>query len=534
MDSEFDVVLLDGYVDEPSTLGVPPYISPQIRMITGCLEELKLTWKYITADQYRKKGLPGSINTVVYGGVTVPGKYLRGSPLSPREVREIGTVDSETFLGGPIARYEDIGTFDHTVKKDMSAYIYEHLSGEGKDRWCRAHEMERWLKLGAKVVNEHPDHPDPLIAEIGLYRGCVRYLVGGCSFCSEPNYGKPRFRKIRDVVDEISALYSQGVRNFRIGGQSCTISYMAEGVGKKEVPKPRPESIRGLFEGIWKECPGIKTLHLDNANPAVISTWPSESRRVLEILVKNTTPGNVLALGMESADPEVIYKNNLNSTPEQVREAVEIINRIGATRGKNGMPMLLPGLNFIGGLKGETKETYSKNFEFLEELKSEGMVLRRINIRQVLSHNEEFKMKHRQEFKKFKRRVREEIDRPMLKRVVPRGTVVRDVYMEKREGSKTFGRQIGTYPLLVGIEYPVELETYKDVIITDYGYRSITGLVHPFELSKASYQELKAVPGIGEGRAAEIFKEKPTERRKLEDVIGDKEEVEKIMTYTEL
>ena len=529
-----EVLILDGYVDEPSTLGVPPYIAPQIRMIAGCLEELGYSYSYITADEFREDGLQGAEKILVYGGTTVPGKYLGGEPLSESEATEVGRIEGETFLGGPLARYGDVEGFDHYSYKDLSAYFYEKMKGSGEDRWVTSQEMERWLKEGSKIVGRHPNFPDPLITEISLYRGCVRYFTGGCSFCSEPDYGKPEFREQEDVIGEISSLYNQGVRKFRLGGQSCTISYKAKGIGETEKPEPRPDEIRQLFEGIWRECPETEVLHLDNANPSVIASWPEESREILRILVENTTPGNVLALGLETADMEAIKENNLNSTPEEAKKAVEIINEVGSERGENGMPKLLPGVNFLGGLKGETARTYERNLTFLRNLVDKGYLLRRINIRQVLSHGQNFDMKHKKEFKDFKKSVREEIDRPMLKKILPPGTVLKDVYMEKREGSKTFGRQIGTYPLLVGIEYPVELETYKDVIITDYGYRSITGLVHPFELRKASYQELKAVPGIGEKRAAKIFREKPLSMEKMKNIVKNKKNLEKIIRYVNL
>ena len=47
------------------------------------------------------------------------------------------------------------------------------------------------------------------------------------------------------------------------------------------------------------------------------------------------------------------------------------------------MPKLLPGLNFIAGLNGETKETYRLNMQLLNQIKNLGLMLRRINIRQV-------------------------------------------------------------------------------------------------------------------------------------------------------
>ena len=46
-------VILDGYVDEPACLGVPPYISPYIRTVAGALASRGFAVHYLTIDQLR-------------------------------------------------------------------------------------------------------------------------------------------------------------------------------------------------------------------------------------------------------------------------------------------------------------------------------------------------------------------------------------------------------------------------------------------------------------------------------------------------
>ena len=46
-------IILDGYVDEPACLGVPPYISPYIRTVAGMLITHGFTVRYFTIDQLR-------------------------------------------------------------------------------------------------------------------------------------------------------------------------------------------------------------------------------------------------------------------------------------------------------------------------------------------------------------------------------------------------------------------------------------------------------------------------------------------------
>lgn len=53
-------VILDCYTDEPSGLGVPPFLSVHSRYIAGCLEKNKVKYYYLTIDDLRK--LNGEIN----------------------------------------------------------------------------------------------------------------------------------------------------------------------------------------------------------------------------------------------------------------------------------------------------------------------------------------------------------------------------------------------------------------------------------------------------------------------------------------
>lgn len=511
------ISILDGYVDEPSCLGVPPYISPYPRYLAGAILSAGHDYEYLTIDQARNGGTLTGDTLVVIAGPVVPGRYLRGMPISPKEI--IGLCEGfegTRILGGPLARFGMYDAtleraFDHIVKKDLDPFVYDFLSG-GKTahRDRNMNEWREWSISGSGAVKNHPDFPQPLIVELDSSRGCVRYLSGGCSFCIEPLYGKPQFREVSDMVNEVQALYSAGIRNFRLGGQSCVFSYFAHGVGDTETPIPNPDAIENLLRGIRKVAPDLQILHTDNADPAVIATHPEESERIALHLVKYCTGGNVLALGVESVDPDVIARNNLNADAEQAKAAVRLINRVGSARSPTGLPHLLPGINFLIGLKGERKETFSRNLSFLRELLDSGMMLRRINIRQVLPVRGRFDVRrHYLEFRKFKSRVREEIDRPMIKRILPEGTVLNDVFLELWKGRRTFGRQIGTYPILVGLPYKTELNRFVDVSILSHGYRSVTGIEFPLNPNTATLDALASLPQIGKKRAARIMRSRP-------------------------
>jgi radical SAM superfamily enzyme with C-terminal helix-hairpin-helix motif len=76
-----EAYILDGYVDEPACLGVPPYISPYIRTVAGALISNGFNVRYLTIDQLRNgphhiSRMDAAGLVVMIAGVTVPGKYL--------------------------------------------------------------------------------------------------------------------------------------------------------------------------------------------------------------------------------------------------------------------------------------------------------------------------------------------------------------------------------------------------------------------------------------------------------------------------
>jgi radical SAM superfamily enzyme with C-terminal helix-hairpin-helix motif len=315
---------------------------------------------------------------------------------------------------------------------------------------------------------------------------------------------------------------------------------MAKDAEKNEFPKPNPDALEQLFKGIRNIAPNIKTLHIDNANPGILARYPSECRQISKTIIKYHTPGDVAALGVESTDPIVIKKNNLKATPEEVLDAVKLLNETGSKIGFNGMPELLPGLNFVFGLTGETKNTYNLDYEFLKNILERNLLLRRINLRQVIPipgtsmfHNgNKIILKNKQYFQRFKKRVKTNIEQPMLKKILAKGTILKDTYTEKYKGKLTFSRQIGSYPLLIGIPGIYPLKNFFDVKVIDYGYRSITGIPYPLDINKAPRKTIEALPDIGKKRAIRILAKRPfKDKKQLINTLDDPRAADKILDY---
>ena len=548
-------LILDGYEDEPAAFGVPPYVGFHIRYVCGVLEQHKIDYTYMTIDQWRLTSqqeredlLRSTDGFVCIAGAVVPGRYIRGTPISRKESTELIRLlprDIPALFGGWAVRgWKQQGWLPlrsnlFLAVQDTDATLNQFLkNGTWKHERRNAEEWTIWAQLGAtsKAVTHHPDlgtdeKKGPLTYEVEVYQGCVRFKRG-CKFCIEPKKGIPIWRTPEDIIREVQLAHDSGVQHVRLGGMTDTYTYMAEGVKELEYPIPNPEPIAQLLHGL-REDDRLGILHTDNGNPSIIAENIEPSTEITKTLVETLSDGAVLSFGLESADPSVHAANWLNCDAQQLKTALRLINQYGRERGERGLPKLLPGLNFIAGLNGERPETYDMNLNLLRELRNEGLLLRRINIRQV--EGEGFQEIPQSEFKQFKSAVRETIDTPLLKELFPLGHVLRDVHWETHDGRTrlpvhlteehtgnsihgraglTFGRQIGAYPILIGVPYHIPLESSSTIMITGHGARSITGVEVGLDINSVTEKQLEAIPGIGKKAAWNLISARARLKRK--------------------
>ncbi|HIC87352.1 MAG TPA: radical SAM protein, partial [Aquificae bacterium] len=443
------VLILDGYVDEPTCLGVPPYVSTYVRYVAGSLVDAGIKpddIDYITIDKLREnlnlknykgdnyfKDFLSALKEsyikdydliVVISGLTVPGRYLGFTPISYSELLALSKLKGPIkILGGPIRfgfafkggnlasdiselEYEFISLGD--IEKDIQIalnYIKQKDVYKILKNYRTPDEIDKWAFLGSFILKKHPLYP-LLICEIETYRGCERKFH--CSFCTEKLYGFPQHRSLDGILKELKSLKEVGISHIRFGRQPNILGYLAL-EEKDGFRKPNVKALLRLFREA--SLLNFDTIHIDNVNPGTIYHFPKESKEALSIIAKYDTPGDVAAFGIESADERVVLENNLKVYPDQALKAIEIVNEVGAFKlEKFGEYKLLPGLNFLVGLKGETRKTFKKNIKFLEEILKRDLLIRRVNIRQVMIfpgtvlYEEEIspKTKYQKEFKHFK------------------------------------------------------------------------------------------------------------------------------------
>ena len=482
--------IIDCYTDEPAGLGVPPFLGVWPRYVAGRYRDMP---SYMTIDDLRlalKKYKPkkhlldpphGKTNKklinstrsfekaknivkntdqfIFVAGLQTPGKYLSAKPASLSEIKRISKkLETSKILTGPAAEYgsQQYGgsLAEIAQEKEFDEIRPIHINNYDK--------LQKIALKGAKIIKQIPQRR---IIEVETGKGCIRKK--SCSFCTEPLKNELDWRTTEQIVEEIKNFMELGATAFRLGKQSCIYSFHNGNVNK----------LKNLLSGIAKLKPQV--FHIDNANPIMIDAEKTK------LFCKHLTPGSTAAIGVESFDNKVIRANNLNTNFEQVHESIKTLNKFGAERGNNGCYKLLPGLNILLGLNKETPETLDINFDRLYQIMEAGLLFRRINIRKVVpfpgtelakTAGDKFLRKNNGFYKNWIKKVRHEIDLPMIKKIFPKGLVIKNLYSEIHDGHTTFLKQLGSYPITVGVKRRLPLGKKFNVKIIDHNPRSLTGI----------------------------------------------------------
>jgi radical SAM superfamily enzyme with C-terminal helix-hairpin-helix motif len=490
--------IVDCYTVEPSGLGVPPYLSVYARQAFDALGRAcpGADVRYMTIDDLRwcwnggqaftplplsdQLTYSASVNrndaiklladaevVVVIAGDAVPSVHLQARNGSPDEIGIIfGLIRGKRVLLGPLASQMPArtGRFDATHTHTITSETL--LSGSTAAAPYGALAADRDSYTG--LVSQLRWQP---VAEIELYRGCTRRKF--CSFCNEPvKSPHVRFRPPDDVLSEITLLNAAGVRNFRLGQQTCFFSYMNRD----------SEAIGRLLEHIRESCPDLEVLHIDNADPLAVAS--PVGARIARLVAEYCTEGNCAPMGIESFDPAVIEANALTCTPEILLRAIANVNEAGAHSGPHGLPVLLPGLNLVYGLPGETHRTHYENLSWLVRILDAGYLCHRINVRQVraypgtaLSTGQSHELAPSAEhFASWKSDISFVFDQPMKERVYPSGMRIPGLHSFFVTSRGTWHRRLGSYSIQVvepGTARPLHERT--ELVVTGHEPRFIYG-----------------------------------------------------------
>jgi len=490
------VVILDCYTDEPSGYGVRPYLGTHQIHLSQALAHLGVNHVYLTIDDLRyANGLRsngadeiGVLNitrnaeraqsivnnaSLIYivMGCFVQYEYFACKPPTANEVG--------TYLADSIARkvlFYVMGTSNEVDRDFLDSPLAKMLSDiEVGNTYRYVIEGPAAIKGGNiapnydlldKLAVARPalldDLVSPVIAEIETGTGCN---TPTCYFCIESARSpKVTYRSAASIVRQVKTLYDRGIRHFRLGRQPNFFHYGNHNVSELE----------RLLNGIRADCPEIKMLHIDNVN--IIDVVGRTGRDFARLVAHYCTSGNITPFGIESLDDRVRKASRVIGSSSQVMEAIAIINEYGAERGDDGLPRLLPGINLIYGLKGQTSETHAINLAHLREILNKGFMTRRLYYRNVtrptgVTFGKEVVDNPNTYQANFEEIVSEFV-LPMQSIVYYPGLIVRDLLEVRNDGATAQLRTFGTCSSRFRVRQPIERGfSYDITVLGNGGYR---------------------------------------------------------------
>ena len=147
---------------------------------------------------------------VMIAGVTEP-KVSGGMPATLTEIQQVGQMirGPKKLIGGPIgfgyapeggqrAIKQVIRGFDALLRGAAIA-LDNFLGGNEPAGALDYSRTDPWSVTGSGIIEQHPDYPF-VMCELETARGCPHGAPAGCSFCTEPFYGMPQYRGIRELL----------------------------------------------------------------------------------------------------------------------------------------------------------------------------------------------------------------------------------------------------------------------------------------------------------------------------------------------
>lgn len=496
MDMQPEVVILDCYTDEPSGYGVRPYLGTHQIHLSQALSHKGVAHTYMTIDdlRYAKGARSNGVDNIGVLNITRNAENALDIVRNARTIYIVMGcfVQYEYFACKPPTADEVSGFLADSLAKKVLFYVmgtsneidrsfresqlatmlseievgntYRHVL-EGPAQVTGGHIAPNYGLLDA-ISSARPSLVDdllaPVIAEIETGTGCN---TPTCYFCIESARSpKIRYRSAASIVKQVKSLYDCGVRHFRLGRQPNFFHY-----GRHDV-----DELERLLAGIRAVCPELKMLHIDNVN--IVDVVGRTGRDFTRLVVEYCTSGNIAPFGIESFDDSVREASGVIGSAAQVMEAIAIVNEYGAARGPDGLPRLLPGINLIYGLKGQTTETHAINISHLQEILRRGYMTRRLYYRSVtrptgVSFGEEAIDDVAAYRRNFEEIVREFV-LPMQELVYPEGGTIRDLMEVRNDGHSSQLRTFGTCSSRYRVREPLERGFSYDVrVLGNAGYR---------------------------------------------------------------
>ena len=220
-------------------------------------------------------------------------------------------------------------------KKDIVKYVEEHKNGTKQIKYNDVLHQEEYDEYGFVT------HIEQTRAIVKIQDGCDRF----CSYCAIPYArGRVRSRKIENIIEEITKLALDGIKEVVITG----IHIASYGKDLKE-----DITLIDVLEKI-NEIDGIKRIRLGSLEPTIIT------KDFLQRLSKLEKICHHFHLSLQSGCNETLQRMNRKYTTEEFKNVVEML--------RETYEDVMLTTDIIVGFPGETEEEFEKTYNFLSDI----------------------------------------------------------------------------------------------------------------------------------------------------------------------
>ena len=220
-------------------------------------------------------------------------------------------------------------------KKDIVKYVEEHKNGTKQIKYNDVLHQEEYDEYGFIT------HIEQTRAIVKIQDGCDRF----CSYCAIPYArGRVRSRKIENIIEEITKLALDGIKEVVITG----IHIASYGKDLKE-----DITLIDVLEKI-NEIDGIKRIRLGSLEPTIIT------KDFLQRLSKLDKICHHFHLSLQSGCNETLQRMNRKYTTEEFKNVVEML--------RETYEDVMLTTDIIVGFPGETEEEFEKTYNFLSDI----------------------------------------------------------------------------------------------------------------------------------------------------------------------
>jgi ribosomal protein S12 methylthiotransferase len=249
--------------------------------------------------------------------------------------KEEGLLKRVYVMGCLSERYrEELQEEIPQVDKFYGKFDWNGLLEELKSHYDVADADARYLST--------PTH----YAYLKISEGCDRK----CAYCAIPIItGRHVSRKMEDILQEVTTLVAQGVKEFQVIAQELTF-YGVDLYGRQMLPE--------LIEKM-AAIPGVEWIRLHYAYP---NNFPHDLLRVIR---ENDNVCNYLDIALQHISDGVLSRMQRHTTRQETLELIDTLRR--------EVPGICLRTTLMVGFPGETEEEFKELMDFVRTVRFERM-----------------------------------------------------------------------------------------------------------------------------------------------------------------